>query len=844
MKRLGFGISRVGEVALNLDEELSIEINPWRGRLITLGVLMGLAIVSGIVVYAFFLRAESESLRPTEDLVVGRATINANLIISGVAEAQLESDLTFRTSGRVEVVNVTIGDVVKEGDVLAALESEELDNSVASAQASLAGSRARLANLLEGATDAELANAAQSIVQAESALGNATRDLEDLLDGPGETQITADVQAVVAAEAALNDATRARQDLVDGPTDVQITNANQAVISAQAALDQALRDKQELLDGPTEAQIAQAAQTVTSAQSNLNLTERALQDLLDGPTVAQSAAAEQAVAAAEATLASADASLDRLTSGPDAAAVAAAESQIAAAQQGLTSATAAQQSALSNVDTAEAALLFAIGDYCAEVAFSFLCSSPDEVPLTGVEIDDLLVDLVDPVTLSDLLPEINGVLQANLAYLSALNGVATANGAVVSAQASLAAAQANLTALLDGPSVEDVAAAEAAVTAAQEGLTLAQINLAELLDGPSADDIANSRDAILTAQAALDAAVASQGDLLDGADANDIARADGAILTAQAALDAAITAQEDLLAGADGDDFARADDGIRSARAALETARSRFADLLDEPGFDDVDQAEDTQRVAEAAVDAARAVFAETERGARETQIDQERANVRNAELAVEAASIRLRNSQIVSPFDGTVAAVNLTLGEFASSAAAVPPIVLLTPNLVVLDMAIGETDYPQVKLDQTGIALFDALPGRPFPFRVTEIGLAPTVTQGVVTYAVTGAILIPPDSPRPAPGMSANGQIITDSLPDVLVVPPRAIRRSGGDQVVDLRRNGEVVEQVVVTGASDNNNVQILEGLSEGDTIVVPALVGGGQADDAPDPTLPAGIR
>jgi len=218
--------------------------------------------------------------------------------------------------------------------------------------------------------------------------------------------------------------------------------------------------------------------------------------------------------------------------------------------------------------------------------------------------------------------------------------------------------------------------------------------------------------------------------------------------------------------------------------------------------------------------------LAETERGARQTQIAQEQANVRSAQLQVEAAQIRRRNGQIISPFDGTVAAVNLTLGEFAGTGSALPPIVLLTPDAIVLEMNIGETDYLQVKFDQTGVALFDAIPGRPFPFRVIEIGLAPTVTQGVVTYAVTGALVIAPDGPRPAPGMSANGQIVTDSKVDVISVPPRAIRRSGGDQVVDVLRAGEVSEQIIVTGASDNNNVEIVEGLAEGETIVVPALI------------------
>ncbi|MCH8009092.1 MAG: HlyD family efflux transporter periplasmic adaptor subunit, partial [Chloroflexi bacterium] len=200
-------------------------------------------------------------------------------------------------------------------------------------------------------------------------------------------------------------------------------------------------------------------------------------------------------------------------------------------------------------------------------------------------------------------------------------------------------------------------------------------------------------------------------------------------------------------------------------------------------------------------------------------------------------------NAQIISPFNGTVAAVNISLGEFAGTAAE-PAIVLLTPDAVVFEMNIGETDYPQVQLDQTGVALFDALPGRPYPFRVIEIGLSPVSNQGVVTYPITGAIIVLPDAPRPAPGMSANGQIVTDSKVDVVAVPPRAIRRSGGNQVVEVRRGDSVVEQIVTTGASDNFNVEILEGLVEGDIIVVPSLITGRSGDEAPDPTLPSRIR
>jgi len=108
----------------------------------------------------------------------------------------------------------------------------------------------------------------------------------------------------------------------------------------------------------------------------------------------------------------------------------------------------------------------------------------------------------------------------------------------------------------------------------------------------------------------------------------------------------------------------------------------------------------------------------------------------------------------------------------------------------------------------------------------------------------VTAALAVPPDGPKPAPGMSANGQIITESRPNVIAVPPRAIRRKGADQIVDVRRNGSVVEQIVGTGFSDANNVEIVSGLEEGDVIVVPALVSGSDEEPDREPTLPSGIR
>ena len=115
--------------------------------------------------------------------------------------------------------------------------------------------------------------------------------------------------------------------------------------------------------------------------------------------------------------------------------------------------------------------------------------------------------------------------------------------------------------------------------------------------------------------------------------------------------------------------------------------------------------------------------------------------------------------------------------------------------------MDVGETDYANLKVGQAGGVLFDSIPGKVYPFVISEIGLSPSITQGIMTYRSRHRSSCRADAPRPAPGMNARGQIITDSRPNVLVVPPRAIRRSGTNQVVTSAATARVEEQVVTTG-------------------------------------------
>jgi len=630
--------------AINFDDDLELEENPWRGRIVTVLVLLALTAAIGLAIW-YFRREDSLSItRETEEIPVARGTIRQTLSITGTADAELNSDLVFQASGKVAAVNVKTGDVVRKDDVLAVLESEDAENAVASAQANVRSAQLKVDDLLEGTEAADVATAEQGVAAAQAGLTKAQNDYDTILQGGTSADVATAQQAVSAAEAQLATAQANREKLNDTPSDADVAAA--------------------------EAGVAQAESALTGAQNSAST-----------------------------------------------------------AQNGKTS--------------AEASLKSAESAYCVADGAPAFCANRT-APISSA--DESLMNSALSGSNASLA---SAVIGANGLYLNAVNTKASADAAVQSAEDALSSAQAKLDAANDGPSSADEAAAEAAVTSAEAGLAAAKEKLALVQSGGTDFQRSTAAAAVQSAQAALDAALAKRNQAFRGANAN-----------------------------------------------AIEQARQA----------------------------------------------------VRTAQLQVEAAQIRLKNAKIIAPFDGTVGAVNIKTGEFfggASAAADGGAIVLLTPNRLTLSMSVGETDYRSVKIGQGGAAVFDGIPGAAYPFAVTEIGLSPTVTQGVVTYPLKASLVVLPDNASPAPGMNARGQIVTSSQENVLLVPSRAIRIRGTEQVVDVKRDRGTEEQVVTTGASDGGNVEILTGLNEGDVVTV-VTIKSGSAGSTPvaEPTLPGGVR
>jgi macrolide-specific efflux system membrane fusion protein len=94
--------------------------------------------------------------------------------------------------------------------------------------------------------------------------------------------------------------------------------------------------------------------------------------------------------------------------------------------------------------------------------------------------------------------------------------------------------------------------------------------------------------------------------------------------------------------------------------------------------------------------------------------------------------------------------------------------------------------------------------------------------------------------------GMTANVGFVVAAHQQVLLVPSDAVKARDGHFYVltpPLKSNGVPVERPVKTGLSDGKRSEVLEGLEEGDKLLVQRLRTGGR-DDASSPLMPFGRK
>jgi hypothetical protein len=169
--------------------------------------------------------------------------------------------------------------------------------------------------------------------------------------------------------------------------------------------------------------------------------------------------------------------------------------------------------------------------------------------------------------------------------------------------------------------------------------------------------------------------------------------------------------------------------------------------------------------------------------------------------------------------------------------------------EMVKLDVEIDEIDIVNIVIGQEAIVEFDALQGKTYVATVVKINQIGVSINNVTNFTITLEI---EQASEILLGMSADVEIVSQSAMDVLIIPIEAIQIIDGvkyvvfEQDVDEELEFTMATHKIETGITDGVNIEVTQGLSEGDMIAVPQvrqlsaqdfMMGGGarSSDDNP---------
>ena len=201
-----------------------------------------------------------------------------------------------------------------------------------------------------------------------------------------------------------------------------------------------------------------------------------------------------------------------------------------------------------------------------------------------------------------------------------------------------------------------------------------------------------------------------------------------------------------------------------------------------------------------------------------QVNLEQATAQLATARANLAAAEARLTKLTITAPFAGVVGLRSVSVGTIVQPGQSIATLAGLDP--VKLDFSVPELFLSAVRVGQNVDVAVDAVPGRRFQGRVFAID--PVVDPAGRALKLRATIPNPDGMLRP--GLFARVDLTTGVRDDAVLVPEAALLAAptGAGQAVYLVREGKAALSPVRTGRRSEGRVEIVEGVSAGDEVVV----------------------
>ncbi|MCC5912277.1 MAG: efflux RND transporter periplasmic adaptor subunit [Clostridiaceae bacterium] len=207
-----------------------------------------------------------------------------------------------------------------------------------------------------------------------------------------------------------------------------------------------------------------------------------------------------------------------------------------------------------------------------------------------------------------------------------------------------------------------------------------------------------------------------------------------------------------------------------------------------------------------------------------EFDIERMRRRIKITELEIEELKkdMQRQSPKITSPIEGIV--IDINLQEGAMSNPTNPSFIVSNIENLEIQINVSEYDIAKVEVGQIVTIETDAIPGESFEGMVERIApVAKRMSTGQTTETIIPVtIKVKETDAVLKPGFSVRTKIISEEKEDVLIVPfDTIITEANGAKVVFVVREGLLHKVEVQTGIESDFDVEIIDGLQEGDEIV-----------------------
>jgi RND family efflux transporter MFP subunit len=251
---------------------------------------------------------------------------------------------------------------------------------------------------------------------------------------------------------------------------------------------------------------------------------------------------------------------------------------------------------------------------------------------------------------------------------------------------------------------------------------------------------------------------------------------------------------------------------VRTAMADLTEAEQRYKRIksLVDQGLTPVSELDTVQ----ARLKSTQAAYDQAVKGIRNLIQETER-----FKASVDLTRKKLRDTNVFAPFDALVKEKSVNVGQFVRANTTLVTLVRTDP--LRLRIEIPERLGPWIKQGQVAEIESEAFEGRKFSGKISRI--SPTVDQAKRTFIVEA--LIPNPRNELKPGSYARARVPTNRRDAVKLIPSRAINYVFGSNKAYVVKDDQIEARDVKLGDRFEQQVEILEGLSEGEVVATSRL-------------------